>query len=173
MIYCRFEWTWEKLKIRQTSYLSEISKRINKTRKILRYFEELIILVGGMYLIFSKNIIAKVFGYIFIGFIVLYFIYHIFLKFIISKKKFNNVLKKIGGKWYIELWVDQNIIVKNIDGRGEVRTILFSEIEEYGDTEEECYIVFKNQTFRFPKNSFIEGNWKSMVEKIEDSKNKK
>jgi hypothetical protein len=80
MIYCKFEWTWEKLRAREINHLSKTSKRIYKTKTFLRYCEEIIILLGGLYLIFSENLTAKIIGFIFIGFVVLYFIYYIFLE---------------------------------------------------------------------------------------------
>jgi hypothetical protein len=68
----------------------------------------------------------------------------------------------------VELWVDKALKLKNINGKNELRYIPFSEIKEYGEAEEECYVVFKNQTLRFPKNSFIEGSWEDMVKRICD-----
>jgi len=127
----------------------------------------LFILFIGVDLFFSDYILSKMFGVFFIGIVVLLLIMFPIIWLLALKQKYIKLSQKMeGGHWYVEMWVDNNIMLKNIGGMNEVCLIPFSDIKEWGEETNEYYLVFRNQTFRFPKNSFIEGDWSDMLEKI-------
>lgn len=156
MVYCKTEMTWDKVKKHRKELVSDLSRSARKNKIIIICIMLLLLLYRFLSLYETSKILT-----------VLMIIYAILLiAFVLFFKS-----AQIGGHWYVEMWADQNVVLRNWEGKHEQWVIPFSAIGEFGETEEEVYFTYKREknkyfTIRFPKDSFVEGNWNEFLEKM-------
>ncbi|MCH5281549.1 MAG: hypothetical protein J1E61_08780 [Lachnospiraceae bacterium] len=168
MVYCKTEMTWDKVKKHRKGLVSDLSRSARKNKIIIIS----IILLLLLYRFLSLYETSKILTVLMIIYTILLIAFVLFFKRIRIRSRYNTgMAAQIGGHWYVEMWADQNVVLRNWEGKHEQWVIPFSAIGEFGETEEEVYFTYKREknkyfTIRFPKDSFIEGNWNEFLEKM-------
>lgn len=168
MIYCRFDFDWEYFYKTRNENPIRMSKE--QERKILALACIILSIKIGTSLLISESMLDRYMGIFFIGVAVCVLLCSIVMRKWILRRKYEHAKKQMGGKWIIEIWVkNEEFIIKNPTEKGELLHIPLEDIQGCGEFQDRYYISFgQKRVIQFPKNSFVEGDWKSMTEIIGD-----
>lgn len=161
MVHCQYELNWDIIKQEVKGYsISKNLKRDRRKRTILR----LGILILWVQIIILSNTYKSVISALLLVLCLLY--YNIFSK-LILKRKFIKQKNRQNGKWIVDLWIDNKVVLQNMKGRGENMFFSFSEIREYGTIQDYCYFVANQYMILIPIDSFQEGNKNEFLKKMQ------
>lgn len=166
MIYCKFDFDWEyfyKTRQKNPIRLSE-----EQGHKILALLCIILSIKLGVSQLSCESMLNRCVGIFFIGVAVCVLLCSIVMRKWILRRKYEHAKKQLSGKWIIEIWVkDEEFIVKNPTAKDELLRIPLEDIQECGEFQDGYYISFsQKRVIQFPKNSFVEGDWKTMLEII-------
>ena len=114
MVHCQYELNWDIIQQEQKGYsISGNLKRDRRKKTILR----LIILILWIQIIILLNTYKSIIGAVLLILCLLY--YKFFSKYIL-KRKFIKRKNFQNGKWIVNLWIDNKVVLQNIKGRGEI-----------------------------------------------------
>lgn len=166
MIYCKFDFEWEYFY--KTRQKNPIRLSGEQGRKILALLCIILSIKLGVSQLSCESMLNRYTGIFFIGVAVCVFLSSIVMRKWILRNKYEHAKKQLGGKWIIEIWVkNDEIIIKNSTAKDELLHIPLEDIQECGEFQDGYYISFsQKKVIQFPKNSFVEGDWKSMLEII-------
>lgn len=161
MVHCQYELNWDIIKQEQKGYsISENLKRDRRKRTILR----IVILIVWIQIIILLNTYKSIIGAVLLILCLLY--YKFFSKYIL-KRKFIKRRDCQNGKWVVNLWIDNKIVLQNIKGRSEITFIPFSEIREYGIVQDYCYFVANQYMILVPIDSFQKESQDEFLKKMQ------
>lgn len=166
MIYCKFDFDWEYFYKTRKENPIRMSKE--KERKILALVCIILSLKTGIPQLSSESLLDRYMGIFLIGVAVFLLLYAIVMRKWILRRKYERTKKQMGGNWIIEIWVkNEEFIIKNPTVKDELLRVPLEDIQNCGEYKDRYYIAFGGQrVLQFPKDSFVEGNWETMLETL-------